>query len=369
MRTYRIGLLMSQCMGHTTHAQRMRREIEKHPEIQPEWMPVLPWADDRWQKLPVIQNNLTALSAFRAREQLQRQTKPFNALLCHTPEAALFLGKYMDQIPTILSMDSTPINMDSIGHGYGHRARLQSIERVKHFLTTKCFRRASHLVTWSRWAKDSLINDYGLSEQRITVNPPGVDLAFWKLNKKELANSQDDELPRVLFVGRDFRRKGGETLMQCAASMKGKCVFDIITKDPIPSAQGNPDVRIHRGLKPDTPELLALYRDANIFVLPTSADCYSLVAIEAMAMRLPVVTSPVGGIPEIVVHGETGLLIPPNEPEALARAIRALTEDPTRRRAMGDAGRARVEQHFDGARNYGQMIALIKSIADGVIAT
>lgn len=368
MQTYRIGFLMSQILGHITHDQRMRLEITKHPEIQPQWIPMFPWVDDRWQKLPLINKNLTLLSGFRAREQLQRHTEPFNALYCHTAEAAVLLGKYMKRVPTILSMDATPINMDSIGHTYGHDPGLKSVELMKHFLTKKSYQRAAHLVTFSRWAKDSLINDYGISEQKITVNAPGLDLDHWNISKGERANSYEDLMPRVLFVGGDFLRKGGETLVQCAASMQGKWMVDIVTSEPIPSARGIPNLRIHRGLKTGTPELLALYRNANIFALPTLADCYSWVIMEAMAMRLPVVTTPIGGIPEIVVHGETGLLIPPNSPEALTEAICELGRDPERRRAMGLAGRQRVERYFDGARSYRELIALIKSVADAGIA-
>jgi hypothetical protein len=68
---------------------------------------------------------------------LQRQTVPLEALYCHTQEAAVLLGKYMKRIPTILSLDATPINMDSIGHAYGHRTGWGPIERVKHYLTKK----------------------------------------------------------------------------------------------------------------------------------------------------------------------------------------------------------------------------------------
>jgi glycosyltransferase involved in cell wall biosynthesis len=80
--------------------------------------------------------------------------------------------------------------------------------------------------------------------------------------------------------------------------------------------------------------------------------------LEAMAAGLPVVASAVGGIPEIVVDGETGLIVPPRDPDALAAALRRLLDDPELRRRMGDAGRARAEEHFDVERSRREHLAL-----------
>jgi glycosyltransferase involved in cell wall biosynthesis len=308
---------------------------------------------------------MTLLSGLRARDQLRRQTKPLDALYCHPPEAAVLLGKYMKQTPTILSLDVTPISMDTLGPAYRHKRRSDAVEQAKKFLVKRSFERATHLVTFSHWAKDSLIEDYGISKQKITVNPSGVDLKRWNISEEERIISEVDLTARVLFVGNDFRRKGGEVLLQSAASMQGEWVVDIATNEStIPGANGIPCVQIHRGLKVGSPELLALYRKANMFVLPTLGDCSPWVILEAMAMRLPVVATPVGGIPELVIHGETGLLIPPNSMEALSEAIGELARDPKRRHVMGIAARQRVEKHFDSAQNYRTLIDLIKSIAD-----
>ena len=363
MPTYRIGFLMSQNLGHIVHDQRLRREVAKHEDISAVWMPIPPWSDDRWQKLPVVKNNLTLLSGFRARDHLRQHTHPFDALYCHTQESALLIPEHMRRAPTILSLDATPKNIDTIGGAYGHEVRSWVAERMKQFLTKLTFRRAAHVVAFSRWVKDSLVTDYDIPEARITVNAPGADLQRWNLTESDRIASRGDSVPRVLFVGGDFRRKGGEALMRSAASMRGRWTLDIVTREAVSDAETIPGVRIHRTLKPDTPELFALYRAADIFVLPTLADTFGLAIIEAMAMRLPVIATRVGAIPEIVVHGETGLLIPTHSAEALAGAIEELVQDPERRRAMGAAGRSRVERHFDGAKTYGDLAALIKSVA------
>lgn len=361
--TYRIGFLMSQNLGHIVHDQRLRKEVAKHEDIAAVWMPIPPWADDRWQKLPVIRNNLTLLSGFRARDHLHQHTQPFDALYCHTQECALLIPEHMKRTPTVLSLDATPKNIDTIGGAYGHEVGPWVAEQMKHFLTQRTFRRAAHLVAFSRWVRDSLVTDYHIPEARITVNGPGADLQHWNLAESDRTASRGDSVPRVLFVGADFRRKGGDALMRSAASMRGRWTLDIVTRDAVPDAETIPGLRIHHALQPDTPELLALYRAADIFVLPTLADTFGLAIIEAMAMRLPVIATRVGAIPEIVVHGETGLLIPTDSPEELVRAIDELVGNPERRRAMGAAARKHVERYFDGAKTYRNLISLIKSIA------
>ncbi len=84
----------------------------------------------------------------------------------------------------------------------------------------------------------------------------------------------------------------------------------------------------------------------DVFILASRKEAFGLAIVEAMAMERPVVASRVGGIPDVVEDGVTGLLVPPQDPDALARAVRSLLADAERRRAMGLAGRARYEQRF-----------------------
>jgi glycosyltransferase involved in cell wall biosynthesis len=98
------------------------------------------------------------------------------------------------------------------------------------------------------------------------------------------------------------------------------------------------------GERDDVAELLA---EADLFVLSTRSEGLPLSILEAMAAGLPVVASDVGGVPELVVDGETGFLVPPGDPHALAAAIERLLDDPDLRRRLGAAGRLRVSEHFD----------------------
>lgn len=87
-------------------------------------------------------------------------------------------------------------------------------------------------------------------------------------------------------------------------------------------------------------------RAMTLLIHPATMEGFANVAMQAMAAEVPVVTSDVGGMPESVVHGETGLVVTPDSPDSLAKAITELLADPARRATMGQAGRVRVEQTF-----------------------
>jgi glycosyltransferase involved in cell wall biosynthesis len=87
------------------------------------------------------------------------------------------------------------------------------------------------------------------------------------------------------------------------------------------------------------------YRDATVFCLASRQEGFGMVLLEAMAAGLPIVACRSGAVPEVVTDGETALLVPPGDPEALAEALLALLADPDRRRRMAEAGRERARRH------------------------
>lgn len=93
-------------------------------------------------------------------------------------------------------------------------------------------------------------------------------------------------------------------------------------------------------------KLPAYYGASDLLVLPSRMESFGLVLVEAMACALPVVATRVGGIPEVVEEGVTGILVEPNDPQALAEAIIEMLDEPDRMRAMGARGRERVREHF-----------------------
>jgi glycosyltransferase involved in cell wall biosynthesis len=116
-------------------------------------------------------------------------------------------------------------------------------------------------------------------------------------------------------------------------------------------------------LTPNDPRLRDLYARAHVFVLTTRADCFSLASLEAMATGLPVITTRVGGIPEIVDHGRSGFLVDPGDEQGLVRALRDLAGSPELRARMGALGRRIVEARFDAARTTARLLDLLESLA------
>jgi len=101
----------------------------------------------------------------------------------------------------------------------------------------------------------------------------------------------------------------------------------------------------------------------DILVQPSRRETFGRVLIEAMASRKPVIATRIGGMPEIVTEGVTGILVHPEDPRDLAAAILELLRDPNRRRTMGDAGRRRVETYF----GLPQRIHRLQTIYDRVL--
>jgi len=104
---------------------------------------------------------------------------------------------------------------------------------------------------------------------------------------------------------------------------------------------------IFLGWRPDMMRIMAAY---DIFLLPSLWEGFGLVLLEAMSRRLPIIASAVSAIPEVVADGETGLLVPPRDPDALAEALRILLSDRLLRLHMGMVGEDRLETHFGHAR-------------------
>jgi len=109
-------------------------------------------------------------------------------------------------------------------------------------------------------------------------------------------------------------------------------------------------------------DVLSLMKSADLFVMSSVTEGLGSAVLDAMAMGLAVVGTQAGGIPEAVVHRETGLLVPPGEPKPLAAAIVRLLKDPLRRAQFGHAGRTRVEQRFGVDRLVDGTLAVYREV-------
>ncbi len=149
---------------------------------------------------------------------------------------------------------------------------------------------------------------------------------------------------RLLFVGRLAAVKGLPVLLKALRSLSGDWQLTVIGDGPARTAlqaqaQGLPVEFLGYRSQSDVAEAL---RETDIFVLPSFAEGVPVVLMEAMASGVPVITTQIAGIPELVQEGVSGHLVPPGDAEALRSAIAKTLADPDRRRTMGLAGRARV---------------------------
>ncbi len=365
---FNFGFIVEQALGHITHYQNLRYWVDKDTNIKPNWMPVGASTNDVWEKLPVIRNNWSLQVSLRTRKAIKAAMelqKP-DALFLHTQTLALFAIPLMHRIPTIISTDATPLNLDSIATGYNHKVGGNYFaEYGKYQWNKSTYNAATAIVTWCEWAKNSLVNNYGIPADKIAVIPPGVDLKQWHFKREHIEPVAKNPL-RLLFVGGDFARKGGYTLLEAFLNgLDRDFTLDIVTKDTSLKQEltGIENIRVHYDLTPNSQRLKQLYAQADIFVFPTQADCLPSAISEAMAAGLPVIATNVGALCEQVEHGVNGLIVPPSDATALAIALQTLKNNPEKITTMAAASRRIAEKRFDAQRNYGAILNLMKSIS------
>ena len=355
----RFAFVIEQTLGHVAHTANLERALAGTD-----------WVDGTVYKLPFEpQGALERLPGFRnwslraslmARFALRgrRRQGPLDAAFVHTQVAALLSVGFMRAVPTVVSLDATPVNFDDVGEAYGHRRGRPLVETVKMAVNRRAFLAAAALVTWSRLAADSLARDYGVPASRVRVIPPGVDLERFRPD----SGGRPESLVRVLFVGGDFARKGGHDLL---AALQGlpEAEVDIVTGSDVGPVPANVRCRVHRGLRPGDPDLLDLYRRADVFALPSRGDCLPQVLAEAAASGLPLVATASGAMGEVVRDGVNGFLVPVRAPADLRGVLRRLVESPDLRRSMGEASLEMARREHDALANHRRIFELMAEVA------
>lgn len=216
-------------------------------------------------------------------------------------------------------------------------------------------RRATIVIAVSQAVRRNLL-DAGVRDERIRVIHNGVDLAA--LDSAPVAgtlpwpDAWNDAL-LIACTGNFIAYKGHRLLLHAFQEIvrsRPDARLVLIGEGPeraalqhLAARLGIADSVLMPGVREDVPALL---RHCRIYVQPSLVESFGIAAAEAMASRLPVVATKVGGLPELVADGETGFLVEPGDPYALAKAVLALAADPARAVEMGKAGRARVESEF-----------------------
>ncbi|HET9651847.1 MAG TPA: glycosyltransferase family 4 protein [Usitatibacter sp.] len=354
----RIAFVVEHALGHVTHAQALERAVDADGGIAADWIRVAPSADDALERMPCLPFSMKM--SLRARRSIAARLReqPLDGLFMHTQNVTPACSGVVGAIPSVISLDATPRNFGEIADGYGERGATGLRDTLKTAVYRHVFARARMLVTMSSWARDSLLADYGVDPAKVAVVPPGIDLEAWR--PREAAPARGPL--RLLFVGGDFRRKGGATLIEAFRhGLSKRCELDIVTRDE--NVPHGPGIRLHRGLSCNDPALRELYARADLFVLPSKGDASPFVVIEAMASGLPVVATDVGAIREMVRDGSNGCLVRSGDALALIGCVRELDEHRERLREMGHAARSAAEKSFDARRNYSRLVGIIKQAA------
>jgi len=304
------------------------------------------------------------LARKRIRE-LERSGARFDVLHFHRQATSYASLRRMRTTPTIVSIDCTQrCAVQSARSRLEARTYGPNVRR-----DGEIFHAAKLIISTSRWAAECLREEYPDCTTEIAIMPNPVELdgfdPAWIEERYARSTQASGYQPRVLFMGGDFRRKGGHDLLAAwrAARLGQRARLDLVTSSPIESGLPSDGVTVHTGVIAHSPEWRRLWRDADLFVLPTRDEAFGLVFQEAAAAGIPAVGTRINAIPELVLDGRSGLLVEPGAIEPLIGALNRLIASAGLRRDMGAHGRDFVLQsaHPDAYRR--ELAAAIQQVA------
>lgn len=253
---------------------------------------------------------------------------------------------YGGPLPVFFWTDATYSNMASMYQDYKDRSeRMKSFE---HQVQRRAVDRAKGAMC--RYAMNSAVSDYGADPDRQFVTRFGLNLptSIQEVELEEILSRRDDRTIRLMFIGFDYKRKGLDIALRAVVELNNLGVPALL--DTIGGFHEVPEearnyVAVHGPLNKLEPSQLATFeavqRSSHFLIFPTRADVYCMPAIEAMAAGCVPVVSSVGGIPEIVADGETGIVLPRSAgPLDYAKSIKNAFENRQRYLAMCRAGYA-----------------------------
>ncbi|OHV36402.1 MULTISPECIES: glycogen synthase [Pseudofrankia] len=285
------------------------------------------------------------------------------------------LAAMLAGVPHVLTSHSLeprrPWKAEQLGGGY----------RLSSWAEKTAIEAASAVVAVSAGMRTDILDAYpGVDPARVHVIRNGIDTDEYSpdLGTDVLErHGVDPDRPSVVFVGRITRQKGVPVLLRAAAELDPRAQLVLCAGAPdtpellaevtelVDALHARRDGVIWISGMLQKPEVIQLLSHASLFACPSVYEPLGIVNLEAMACGAAVVASRVGGIPEVVDDGVTGLLVPPDDPPALAAAMNELLADPARSGAMGRAGRDRAVTEFGWPAVARQTARLYESLLAG----
>jgi glycosyltransferase involved in cell wall biosynthesis len=297
------------------------------------------------------------VQALRARHVLRDEMRRGSLDAVHVVSHSIALGMAaeMRHLPMLLSVDVPVWETREMALWRELRPHSRRMLEPSLRFERRVFERASAVLPWSDWAREAV--ERQAPAARCVTHHPGLDLREFRP-----APHVRRDRPRILFVGGRFVAKGGADLLAALDRIDPggmRFELDLVTQEPVPA---RPHTRVH-SLGAADPRLLDLFRQADVFCLPSHGDASPWAVVEAMASGAPVVATDVGGVPDLLDHGRAGVLVGARDPVSLGAALEGLLISPRRRAELATAGRARCEQHYDARRQTAELIELMRSAA------
>lgn len=275
----------------------------------------------------------------------------------YTHNAGLLARRRLADIPYVVTIDSTNAQSN----------RMQVAREPTRFsdLTTaavrpferRVYRDAQRIVANSAWCARSLVEDYDVDPARIETLPMGVPVPPLQAR----AAREPGALPRIMFVGRTLARKGGLDLLEVHRRwLADRCELVLVTQEPVAPSR---NLTVVGDAVPGDGKVDALLAGADLFVLPSRLDQWPNAVMEAMAQGVTPVVSAVGGLPEMVLGGRAGAVLPDLSLETLRDTVIGLLDDPARRRGLGARARRRVVEDLDVDRTAGRLLDVMCEVA------
>lgn len=354
--------------GHATVHHHIRRALAAdHSDIEPVFLDADPAGQLRrvvgasvpgLGRLDLDLQPLRAQVALSAhvRRRLGRVIDSVDVVHLYTQNAGLLSTGMLRDVPSVVSLDTTNAR-NAFRLPYRRPTRFTKRMLAPTLaLERRVFDAVSMIVANSEWAATSLREEYGIPECRLEVIPFGITSPM-------LPTVDPPALPQIVFLGRQFDRKGGPALLEAwRRYVSDRSELVLVTHDPVPT---EPGLRVISDLRQGDDRLWSILASGSLLAFPSPIDQAPNAVIEAMAARLPVVAVPTAAVGEMVVDGVTGLFVESNNVEELGEALTELVDDPARRLAMGQAGRQRFEANYDAASSVTRLLEVLVRVRSG----